>query len=125
MSSEVLIFFEGHEGALPIYEALEEKMTALIPGMEMKVQQSQISFYNQRLFACVSFLPVRKKQDRPENYLTITFGLSRLMESHRIDGAVEPYPNRFTHHMTVGKPEEIDEELLSWLREAATFAAEK
>ena len=125
MSSEVLSFFEGHEGALPIYTALEEKLAAMIPEMEIKVQTSQISFYHQRLFACVSFLPVRKKQDRPENYLTVTFGLPHLMESGRIDGATEPYPQRFTHHMTVGTPAEIDDEVLSWLREAADFAAAK
>lgn len=125
MSEEVLYFFSGHEGALPIYHALADQLTAMLPDLEIKVQQTQISFYNQRLFACVSFLPVRKKADRPENYLTITFGLNHLMESERIDAASEPYPKRFTHHMMVGKREDIDAELLSWLQEAAVFAAEK
>ena len=47
------------------------------------------------------------------------------MESPRIDAAVEPYPNRWTHHVLVQGMEEIDEELMGWVKEAALFAAGK
>ena len=47
------------------------------------------------------------------------------MESPRIDAAVEPYPNRWTHHVPVQGIEEIDEELMGWVKEAAVFAAGK
>ena len=39
--------------------------------------------------------------------------------------AVEPYPNRWTHHVLIGTVEEIDDELLSWIEEAAAFAQSK
>ena len=35
--------------------------------------------------------------------------------------AVEPYPNRWTHHVTAAA-DEIDGELMDWLREAHDFA---
>ena len=38
------------------------------------------------------------------------------MESPRIDAAVEPYPNRWTHHVPVQGIEEIDEELMGWVK---------
>ena len=45
--------------------------------------------------------------------------------SPRIDIATEPYPNRWTHHVVVHKEEEIDEELIGWIKEAAAFAETK
>ena len=41
MSEEVLYFFSGHEGALPIYHALEDQLTAMLPDLEIKVQQTR------------------------------------------------------------------------------------
>ena len=32
---------------------------------------------------------------------------------------VTAYPNRWTHHVMIGTVEEVDEELLSWIVEAA------
>ena len=77
------------------------------------------------MFACVSFLKARKVKDRPKTYLVVTFGLDRKAVSPRIDVATEPYPNRWTHHVTVASPEEIDDEMMAWLREAYGFAAVK
>lgn len=112
-------------GALPLYEKLEERIVSEIDNVRIKVQKSQISFYNKHLFACVSFARVRKKKDCPEDYIVVTFGLEHKAESPRIDIATEPYPNRWTHHLLISKPDEIDEELLGWIKEAAEFAAVK
>ena len=89
-----LLFFDSKPDALALYEAFRE----------------------------VSFAPVRKAKDRPKSFLTITFGLAYRKESDRIDAAVEAYPNRWTHHVMIGSVEEVDEELLSWIVEAAEFA---
>ena len=43
------------------------------------------------------------------------------MISPRIAVAVEPYPNRWTHHVVVSQPEEIDGKLLDWLSQAYQF----
>lgn len=57
--------------------------------------------------------------------MTVTFGLGYRKESPRIDVATEPYPGRWTHHVMVGSIADVDEELLSWLTEAAEFALAK
>ena len=57
--------------------------------------------------------------------MTITFGLPYRKESVRIDASTQPYPNRWTHHVMIGAREEIDDELLSWIAEAADFAGNK
>ena len=125
MNGDVLFFFREKPEALPLYEALEERILAEIPDVNIKVQKTQITFYNRHNFTFVSFLPVRKAKERPKVYITVTFGLSYQKESPRIDVATEPYPNRWTHHVLISSPEEIDEELLGWLKEAAEFSATK
>lgn len=123
-ASDLLFYFDGKPWELSLYEALFAQMERLFPEAEVKVQKSQISFYNRHLFAAAS-LPVRRKKTWPDNCLLVTFGLDARLQSPRIAVAVEPYPNRWTHHVVLGSVEEIDEELLGWLQEAAEFAASK
>ena len=47
------------------------------------------------------------------------------MESSRIDAAVEPYPGRWTYHVLISEVDEIDDELMGWVREAAAFSEAK
>ena len=125
MNADVLFFFTGHEAVIPIYEKLEARILAVIPDVKVKVSKTQISFSNKRGFAFVSFNPCRRVKERPEIWMTVSFGLGYQKQSPRIDVATEPYPNRWTHHVMVGSPEEIDVELMAWLMEAATFSASK
>ena len=120
-----LLFFDSKPDALALYEAFREAVLAKVPDARIEVKKTQISFFNRRMLAAVSFAPVRKAKDRPKPFLTITFGLSYRKESDRIDVAVEAYPNRWTHHVMIGSVEEVDEELLSWIVEAAEFAKNK
>ena len=55
----------------------------------------------------------------------MTFGLSRRGEDPRIAVAVEPYPNRWTHHVLISESGQIDAQLMAWLEEARTFARSK
>ena len=125
MNGDILFFFEGHLDALPMYERLEELVLAQIPDVKIKVAKTQITFANKRGFAFVSFNPCRKAKERPAVWMTVTFGLGYRKESPRIDVATEPYPGRWTHHVMAGSPEEIDEELMSWIKEAAELSASK
>lgn len=125
MSEEVLYFFDKHPDALPLYETFEDKMRTIVSDVRIKVQKTQISFYNKHMFACVSFARVRKKKDCPENFIVVTLSLNHKLESPRVDIATEPYPNRWTHHLLISDMSEIDEELMEWVEEAAEFAARK
>ena len=121
---DVLRYFAGKPLELSLYEALFQQMDAAFPQASVKVQKSQISFYNRHLFAAAS-LPVRRKKDWPEHCILVTFGLSYRLDSPRIAVAVEPYPNRWTHHVVLSAPEQVDGELMAWLEEAYAFSAVK
>ena len=120
-----LLFFDAHQDALALYEAFRESVLGKVPDARIEVKKTQISFFDRRMFAAVSFAPVRKAKERPKPFLTITFGLPYRKESDRIDVAVEAYPNRWTHHVMIGSAEEVDEELVSWIIEADEFAKNK
>lgn len=124
LAGDVLFFFEDHLEALPLYEAFEAQVERLGEA-NIRVQKTQITFSNRHNFAFVSFLPARKAKDRPKTYITVTFGLGRRVESPRIDIVTEPYPGRWTHHVLVSSAEEIDGELMGWIREAYDFSAGK
>lgn len=125
MDTDKLLFFDKHSGALPLYERFEARVLAEIGEVTVKVQKTQISFYNPRMFACVSFARVRSKKLCPDDYIVVTLGLPRRLESPRIDVATEPYPNRWTHHILIADSAEIDGELMEWVREASLFSAAK
>ena len=57
--------------------------------------------------------------------MTISFGLGYRKDSPRIDVATQPYPGRWTNHVPVWEEEQIDSELLTWLREAYVFSESK
>ena len=125
MSNDILFFFGEHMDTLPIYERLENAILTQIPDVKIKVAKTQITFANKRGFAVASFNPCRIAKDRPAVWMTVTFGLGCRKESPRIDIATEPYPGRWTHHVMVGSVDEIDEELLGWIQEAAAFSEAK
>ena len=125
MNSDILFFFEKHMDSLPLYQALEEEILKQIDNVRIEVRKSQISFYNKHLFACVSFMRLRKKSECPISYIVVTFGLNYKINSSRITIATEPYPSRWTHHIIISQLKEIDDQLMAWLKEAAAFSAQK
>ena len=125
INGDVLFFFKEKPAAIPLYEAFAGRVLDEIENVTVKVQKTQISFSNKHNFAFVSLLPVRKAKQRPETYITVSFGLRYKKESPRVDVASEPYPNRWTHHMLITSVEEIDNELMGWIKEAAEFSASK
>lgn len=122
---DALFVFAKVPGAYELYEALAEKLRQRLPGMWEKVGRTEVAFYLGHRFGSASLLAVRRKAERPDPYLTVSFGLAYPLDSPRVDAKTEPYPNRWTHHLIVGSAEELDGELLGWLEEAAAFAAAK
>ena len=125
INSDALFFFDQNPAALPLLEAFEEQLQRKVGEFTVRVQKSQITYSNRHVFACVSFLKVRKAKQRPPVYIVVTFGLDHRVDSPRIDAAVEAYPRRWTHHVLVSDIGEIDDELMNWVQQAYLFSAVK
>ena len=125
MDERILFFFRDNLEALPLYQKFEECVCSAIENVTIITKKTQISFYNRHMFGCVSFTKVRKKSLRPDCYIVITFGLDHEIQSPRIDVATEARPNRWTHHVLISDPSEIDDELIGWVKEASIFSDAK
>ena len=109
---------------MPVYRMLEDRVNERCGNVDVRVQKTQITFTDRFGFAWAS-LPVRRRRDWPERCLIVSFGLAYHKESPRIAVAVEPYPQRWTHHVIVTAPEDIDDELLGWIEESHQFSLTK
>ena len=119
------LFFDPVPGAYSIYHAFKGAIMTAYPDTQLRVQKTQITFTNPRVFACASLCRARRKAELPKPWITVTLGLPYRLESPRAAICTEPYPGRWTTHIVVGSSEEIDGELLRWVGEAYDFAAGK
>jgi len=114
LTPDALFYFDGHTGALPLYEALAEQLLSAYPSTQIRVKKTQIGFYDGHLYCCASLTPVKRRAERPEPFLTVTFSLDAPDPSPRLV-CVPVRPNRFTHHAVIGAALDIDGELMAWL----------
>ena len=118
-TNQIDAFFAADPTVIPLYQALESLLYAL-GDVTRKVQKTQISFSSGKGFAYV-WLPIHKVKGRPEHYVILSFTLNHQVVSRRIVESAEPYPSRWMHHLILSAQEDLDEELLDWLREAYNF----
>ena len=115
-----LFFFDGKPEERALYEALLDRIAAL-GAFSAVVHKTQISLKNRRVFACVSMLRVLPKKQLPPHFLVLTLGLPYPLGSPRIAAKTEAQPNRWTHHIVLGGPDDLDDEQLDRLRQAYEF----
>ena len=122
MNEEEKLFFAGRDESLHLYEVFRQRLIHDVPDTRIKVSKTQISFSISRMFACVSFLPVKRKAERGDVFITVTFSLPYRNENERCVCS-NPCPGRFTHHVLVRNLCDIDDELMIWINEAADAAS--
>lgn len=89
------------------------------PEVQIVTQKSQVGLSDPRPF-CAMY-PPRAAWDRKAHALGLSLFLPRPICSPRIAMTVEPYPGRWTNHMVLSSPEDVDEELWQWMAEARRF----
>lgn len=123
MTGDVLTFLGADPHRIALFETAEEAILA--PGeSRMTVGKSQISWGNPKKFAFLS-LPRRVGGGFPAGCLILTFGLEHRVAHPRIFQSVEPYPDRWTHHVVLSATGDVDDLVRAWLAEAYTFAKTK
>ena len=125
MGQEELLFFDSHQEAVSLYQKFAEELFERFPSTSMKVQKTQITFSGRHVYACVSFLRVKRKTELPDPYLVITLGLSYALNSDRAAVKTEPYPGRWTTHFVISSEREFDDEFFTWVKEAYDFSESK
>ncbi len=113
-------YFDGNEESRRLFDCLREMIETMGP-VEMLVQQSQVAFRRNKAFA-YAWMPGKYLRGRGAP-LVLTLGLPRRDLSPRWKTIVEPTPGRFTHHMELYSPDDMDDQVCGWLQEAWIQAA--
>lgn len=108
-------FFAGQPLAAEIFAVLAAGVAGL-DGTETRVQTSQIGFVRAHPFAA-AWVPAQHL-GRPGAPLVLSVFLRRRDASPRWKQVVAPRPGRFTHHLELYAPADVDAEVRNWLREA-------
>jgi hypothetical protein len=108
-------FFADQSLSKQLFEAVRREVESL-GETSMGVTKSQVAFRRRRGFAWV-WMPGQylKRKTAP---LVLTLSLPQRDGAPRWKEIVEPYPGRFTHHLELYGPADIDEDMRGWLREA-------
>jgi hypothetical protein len=112
--------FHGHPVALAVARRVERVLRRL-GAVDVRTTKSQVAFRRKRAFAWVW---------RPRQYVAhadaeavLSIGLGRLDPSPRWKEVAHPTARQWMHHLEVGGPEDVDDEVVDWLREAADRAS--
>ena len=113
-------FFAGHAQSRELFDVVRRAVLSIGPA-DLRVTKSQIAFRRRRAFAWVW---------RPGQYLrgnlsplVLTLSFRERDPSPRWKQVVEPRPGRFTHHLELRSPADVDDEVSDWLRRAWEAAA--
>jgi hypothetical protein len=60
-----------------------------------------------------------------QKWLDVGFWLRRKLKHQRLRRVDTVYPNAHIHYLRISEPEQLDEELAGWIREAYTIGCQK
>lgn len=109
VTDDILFFFDREPLALSLFELLYEQAMARWPSSTLRVQKTQITFSDPRGYLFAS------RPRKRGGGLMVTFGLSAPLQSPRLFAIANPAPGRYTHHVQVADPADIDEQLMQWI----------
>jgi hypothetical protein len=109
-------FFAGHAVALAVYFRVRSILEQLGP-VDVRTTQSQVAFCRARGFAYL-WLPGQYLA-KPAADVVLSFALGRHDPSRRLKEVMHPSPRHWMHHLEINDADDIDDEVVGWLREAA------
>lgn len=109
-------FFADHPLGLEVFQKVRSELLSL-GRIDVRVTKSQVAFRRDRAFAYL-WLPGHYLR-KPGAEVVLSIALGREEGSSRWKEVVHPAKEHWMHHLEVNDPDEIDAEVVSWLREAA------
>ena len=101
--------FEGKENLRPLYDQLVAEASRLGPDVEIAPKKTNVSVRRKKQFALL----------QPSTKTRLDLGL--ILKTRPAEGRLEPsgsFNAMFTHRVKIEKAEDIDSELLGWLKDA-------
>jgi hypothetical protein len=110
----------GHPTAAAVFDAVSRGLQDLVP-VEVRTSKSQIAFRRRRGFAYL-WLPGQYLHG-PQAEVVLSIALDRHDPSPRFKEVVQPSPGHWMHHLELAGADEVDDQVVAWLHEAAALAS--
>jgi hypothetical protein len=110
--------FAGSDDGLAVYEAVRAAVESLGEFTE-RATRSQVAFRRRRGFAYVWRPGKYVRSDVPA---VLSIALDHEVSSPRWKQVAHPAAATWMHHLELHRPEEVDDEVVGWLAEAARLA---
>ena len=110
---------DGNAVAIAVYEKVRSCLND-VGSLEVRTTKSQIAFRRTRGFAYL-WLPGQYLRN-PAAEVVLSIALGRHDSSSRFKEVVHPAERHWMHHLELEGPDDIDDEVVAWLREAAERA---
>lgn len=110
--------FSGSPRGLELFHAVEE-LLAGSPPAAVRATKSQVAFRARRGFAYLWWPGRYVDSDVPA---VLSIALPRRIDSDRFKEVVNPSRGVWMHHLELRTGDELDAEVLAWLREAQSAA---
>ncbi|MBN1372764.1 MAG: hypothetical protein JW987_12560 [Anaerolineaceae bacterium] len=112
-------FFVDFSDSRPLFDELRRVIDENCPS-EMIVSKSQVAFRRKKAFAW-AWVPGRYLLGKVAP-LVLSVSMPQRDASPRWKEVVQPAPGRFMHHLELYKLEDLDEQVIEWLRSAWNWA---
>ncbi|MGB7982743.1 MAG: DUF5655 domain-containing protein [Candidatus Nanopelagicales bacterium] len=112
-------YFSGHPFALEVFRTVEAVLARTGP-FSVRVTKSQAAFRRRRSFAFV-WIPGQYLA-KPGAEVVLAIALGRHDASPRFKEVAHPSPRQWIHHLEVHSVDDVDDEVVRWLLEAAERA---
>lgn len=111
--------FKGRPASRKLFGVVKKALADIGP-TRLRVTKTQAAFGAKTLFAFV-WLPQQWSKKRPEHCIALTIDLARRIRHKKIAESVESRPGRWTHHLIIEKPSDVDVTVRRWLKESYRF----
>jgi hypothetical protein len=111
-------FFAGSAGGLAVFRRVADLVDGAVPDVVVRVSTSQVAFRRGRRGVAYLWRPGQYLR-KPAAEVVLSIPLRRRLPSARFKEVVHPAPEVWMHHLEIRSPDEVDDEVAAWLREAA------
>jgi hypothetical protein len=108
--------FEGKRQGELLYQNFKQAVKKRVSFFKVESLECCIHFVSASTFAAVKIFKEKIRVD---------FSLSRKLKNKRIDQFLQMSANRYLYFIDIGVDDEIDEELIEWIREAYEIKGEQ
>ena len=111
-------WFAEHPEALPVHERVRELLQP-VDSYDVRITRSQVALRRRRGFAYLWLPGMYVDSD----VVVVSVALDRRIDSDRFKEVVQPRAGLWMHHLEVHDLADLDDEVGTWLCEAADAAA--